>query len=240
MSAPRSKRAEASVFSSRRRLVARTDEGRNHALSSATCVVVDVTSDAAPPITPAIAIGPLPIGDDEHRLVQLPLHAIERRQPFAGARAADADFRSGQARDVEGVHGMTRFDHHVVGDVHDVVDRTDAGREQAIGQPRRRRSHFDVGQADRVPAAPGVADRHRNRGVARPIRRRPAGGVRSTSNAVAASRASPITLRQSGRLAVISKSMTSPSIDATSNPQPARRAAIVDGSSATFANSRIQ
>src|SRR5262245_11155413 len=41
-------------------------------------------------------------------------------------------------------------------------------------------------------------------------------------NATAASRARPYTLRQSGRLAVISKSITSPSIDATSNPHDAR------------------
>jgi hypothetical protein len=57
MSAPRSKRAEASVFRPSRRLAVRTMEGRNQALSSATVVVVAVTSDVAPPITPAMATG---------------------------------------------------------------------------------------------------------------------------------------------------------------------------------------
>jgi hypothetical protein len=55
MSAPRSNRVDASVFKPRRLLVRLTEAGLKYALSSAIVVVASVTSEAAPPITPAIA-----------------------------------------------------------------------------------------------------------------------------------------------------------------------------------------
>ena len=55
MSAPRSKRVDASVLRPRRLLVRRTEAGLKYALSSAIVVVVSETSEAAPPMTPAIA-----------------------------------------------------------------------------------------------------------------------------------------------------------------------------------------
>ena len=55
MSAPRSNRADASVFRPSRLLVRRTDTGWKQALSNTTVRVDEETSDAAPPMTPAIA-----------------------------------------------------------------------------------------------------------------------------------------------------------------------------------------
>src|SRR5436190_17991541 len=67
-----------------------------------------------------------------------------------------------------------------------------------------------------------------------PSRLAPLGAsFRARSNAVAASRDKPYTLKQSGRFAVISKSITSPSIDATSNPHAASLAATSFGLSVT-------
>ena len=66
-------------------------------------------------------------------------------------------------------------------------------------------------------------------------------GIRSgTPYAALASRARPIVLRQSGRFAVISKSMTGwrpCSIDATSNPRSASVVATLSGSPGTFTSS---
>ena len=55
-SAPRSNRYEASVDRPSRRLVRRTDFGRNQALSMAIVLVRSLTSEAAPPMTPAIPV----------------------------------------------------------------------------------------------------------------------------------------------------------------------------------------
>src|SRR5262245_42804207 len=71
------------------------------------------------------------------------------------------------------------------------------------------------------------------------------GRVTGRSNAVATSRASPRTLRQSGRFAVTSKSMTaspsgSVSSDATSNPRNPSVSAISCAEAGTSTNSRSQ
>src|SRR5262249_14663943 len=71
------------------------------------------------------------------------------------------------------------------------------------------------------------------------------GSTIGRSNAVATSRASPTTLRQSGRFAVISKSITaspssSVSIDATSKPRRPIRSAISAADAETSTKSRSQ
>src|SRR5262249_30141627 len=71
------------------------------------------------------------------------------------------------------------------------------------------------------------------------------GSVIGRSNAVATSRARPTTLRQSGRFAVISKSITasppgSASTDATSNPRSPIVAAISSAEAEMSTNSRSQ
>ncbi len=55
MSAPRSKRDDASVLRPSRLLVRRTDAGLKYALSNTTVRVVGEISDALPPMTPATA-----------------------------------------------------------------------------------------------------------------------------------------------------------------------------------------
>ena len=54
---------------------------------------------------------------------------------FAGARAAHAD-AAAELGEVEAVHRLAEFEHHVVGDVDDVVDRPHAGSRQPLRQPR--------------------------------------------------------------------------------------------------------
>ncbi len=71
------------------------------------------------------------------------------------------------------------------------------------------------------------------------------GSASGRSYAVATSRASPSTLRQSGRFAVTSKSITasppsSGSIDATSKPRSASVSAISSADALTSTNSRTQ
>ena len=95
---------------------------------------------------------PIAIGDDEHLGVELSLDAVERRDRLARLRAPDADFRAGELRQIEGVHGMAQLDEHVVGQIDDRADRPDAGRLQAPGHPGRRSAH-----ASRRPPPPRTA-----------------------------------------------------------------------------------
>ena len=131
MSAPRSKRDDASVFRPSRLLVRRTDAGLKYALSNATVACAPDTSDAAPPMTPATACGAPRVGDHQHVGLELPLHAVERRR--WSRRRPRARIRSSprERREVEGVHRLAELEQHVVGDVDDVADRAHAGGLQA-------------------------------------------------------------------------------------------------------------
>ena len=42
------------------------------------------------------------------------------------------------AGEVEGVHGLAVLQHHIVGDIHNVVDGTDAGVPEPLAHPRGR------------------------------------------------------------------------------------------------------
>ena len=152
--------------------------------------------------------------------------SVRMRSPGARARMTSAPLR--QPLEVERVHRLSELEHHVVGDVDDVADRADAGGSQAIGQPLRRGPDGDLEHLRAVARAEvGSLESHVDpeRCSARPDRP-PAPSCPAAAAAAprwsTASRARPTWLRQSGRFAVISKSMTgkSPgSIDATSNPR---------------------
>ena len=164
MSAPRSKRNEASVDSANRLLVRRTETGSNHALSKATRVVPAVTSESAPPMTPAHRLWPGAVGDDEHVDRQLPLDAVQGADAFSFPRAPDSQLAACEPVEIERVHGVAELDQHVVRDVDDVVDRTDFGRFEPRRHPRRRRADRHLRHRRRVPRAEcaGVLrDRHR-------------------------------------------------------------------------------
>src|SRR6187200_1957185 len=101
MSAPRSNRVDASVFKPRRLLVRLTEAGLKYALSSAIVLVASVTSEAAPPITRAIAVG-----DHEHVGVQLARDVVERRDRLTRPRTPDADLGPRQTPEIERVHRL--------------------------------------------------------------------------------------------------------------------------------------
>ena len=65
------------------------------------------------------------------------LDAVERR---ASARPACARRTTiappGEPLEIERVHRLAELEHHVVGDVDDVVDRPDAGGLEPVAQPR--------------------------------------------------------------------------------------------------------
>ena len=84
------------------------------------------------------ADGPVLIADAEHGGGQLPLIAVQRLNGLALPGGTDDDVAALYAGEVEGVHGLAVFQHHIVGDVHDVVDGADAGVPQPFPHPRGR------------------------------------------------------------------------------------------------------
>ena len=130
-SAPRSKRADASVLSPSFLLVRRTLFGSKNALSSTMVFVVSLTSDRPPPITPATACALSRVGDDQHLRIERAIDAVERRDALARCRAANPDFAARELLEVERVHRLAELEQHVVGDVDDVVDGTHTGGLQS-------------------------------------------------------------------------------------------------------------
>ena len=135
-STPRSNRADASVLRASRLLVRLTDEGLKYALSNATARVAPETSDAAQPMTPAIACVRAGVGNHQHVGVERPLHAVERRRDLAGARATDPQLVPGERRQIEGMHRVAELQQDVVGDVDEGADRAHGGRLQTARHPR--------------------------------------------------------------------------------------------------------
>ena len=78
------------------------------------------------------------VTDAEHRGGQLPLIAVQRLNGLALPGGTDDDVAALHAGEVKGVHGLAVFQHHIVGDVHDVVDGADAGVPQPFPHPRGR------------------------------------------------------------------------------------------------------
>ena len=154
MSAPRSKRNEASVDSASRLLVRRTETGSNQALSNATRTRYrPSTSESAPPMTPATACGREPSAMTSMSPASLPHDAVQRPHGLSRPRAADPQLASREPVEVERVHRVAELEHHVVGDVDDVVDRPYVGCLQARRHPARRRADADLRHRGRVPGA---------------------------------------------------------------------------------------
>ncbi len=85
--------------------------------------------------------GAAAVGDEQRVLVEGAEHAVEGLHLLAGFGAPDDDGRSIFPRlglqevVIEGVQGLAEFQHHVVGDVDDVVDRPHAGPDQPLLHP---------------------------------------------------------------------------------------------------------
>jgi hypothetical protein len=84
MSAPRSKRDDASVLSPSRLLVRRTDAGWKYALSSAIRVVRGADLGVLSAHDAADRQRPRLVGDHEHVAVERALDAVQRPEPFTG------------------------------------------------------------------------------------------------------------------------------------------------------------
>ena len=86
----------------------------------------------------------LVVGNDQHFRCERVRLAVQRRQRLALMRAAHDDRLLAHLAQVERVHRMAGFQHHEVGNVHDVVDRTHACAVQIFAHPLGRRADFHV------------------------------------------------------------------------------------------------
>ncbi len=147
----------------------------------------------------------LGIVDHAHLRVEPALHVVERGHRLAVARAADDQRPARDQVRVEGVHRLPGEQHHVVGDVDDVVDRALAGRHQPRLQPQGRRRDRHVLEQPRGEAGAQVGRPHvdgeagdrvaRGVRVLRPRRRgerRVRGGVHLARDAVDAQAVRPV------------------------------------------------
>ena len=114
------------------------------AASISTRVVVAATSERAPPITPAIDVGPSAsaIRTTSGSSRRSTSSSVVIVSPAAAAAHDEAPARD--AVEVERVQRLAGHEHHVVRDVDDVGDRPLAGGHQPRLQPRRRGPDRDV------------------------------------------------------------------------------------------------
>ena len=84
------------------------------------------------------------VADGEHLVAQVVIYAVKSLDGLAVAGAADNDAAVGQALVVESVHRLAVLEHNVVGNINDVIDRTDAAGVQTLAHPRRRRLDLDI------------------------------------------------------------------------------------------------
>ena len=129
----------------------------NQALSSAMRVVLADTSEPAPPMTPATATGRSRSAMTSIVSSSVRVAPSSVDDLLAGARTPHVDLRTGQLRDVKRVHRMPHFEHHVVGDVHDVVDRRTPAASRRDASQSGRWADRDVGDRERVAAAARIA-----------------------------------------------------------------------------------
>ena len=126
--------------------------------------------ERAPPITPAIDVGPSSssIRTMSRSSVRVCPSSVSTCSPSRGA--ADGELRAGHAVEVERVQRLPGQQHHVVGDVDHVRDRPLAGGHQPRLQPRRARPDLHVLEHARGEARAqlGALDGDRRRRAGRP------------------------------------------------------------------------
>ena len=82
------------------------------------------------PVSPESGTGP-PEGPD---------HAVEGGQRLARLGPPDHQTVAGQSVEVVGVGGLAQFQHHIVGRIDHIVDRSHPGQRQPSGQPLEERA----------------------------------------------------------------------------------------------------
>ena len=84
------------------------------------------------------------VADGEHFVAQVVIHAVQSLDGLTVAGTADNNAAIGQALVVERMHRLAVLEHNIVGDINDVVDRTNAAGVQTLAHPRRRRLDLDI------------------------------------------------------------------------------------------------
>ena len=75
------------------------------------------------------------VGDHQHIGGQLPLHSVQGDDRLARFGVAHHDLAPLHILVVEGVHGLAILQHHIVGDIHDIVDGAHAAGPQPLPHP---------------------------------------------------------------------------------------------------------
>ena len=114
------------------------------ATSMSTRVVPSWTSERSPPMTPAIEVGPSASSMTSIWASRVRTWPSSVVTCSPSSRPAHDEPPAGDAVEVEGVQRAADEQHHVVGDVDDVVDRALPGGHQARLEPRRRRADRHV------------------------------------------------------------------------------------------------
>ena len=103
------------------------------------------------------------IGNDQHFRRKLPFLSVQRGNGFAVLGIADNDLAVLDIPLVERVHRLTIFQHDIVGDVHQIIDRTHAAGTKPFPHPAGRRTDLDIlHHAGNVPRTEcSIFNRHR-------------------------------------------------------------------------------
>ena len=184
---------------------------------------------------PAMPMAPSPSAMTVISGVERALDAVEGDEPLARPRPPHHERAAAQPGEIVRVHRLAQLEHHVVGGVHDVVDRAHADRLEPR-QPLGRGPDLDA--ADRPPRGtagsrsasssdPDATDGAGARRAAGARERRVAAapGICGSRNGVAvaaaSSRATPLWASRSGRLGPdVDHEPVSPSGSASSNGVP--------------------
>src|SRR6266481_4164282 len=83
----------------------------------------------------ADGVGAVAIADHADVGIELPLDAVEGSHVLAMLGAADNNLRIANLVVIESVQRVAEFEHHEVGNIHDIADAGDAGGFQAVSQP---------------------------------------------------------------------------------------------------------
>ena len=84
------------------------------------------------------------IRNDEHILSERALHAVERGNLLAVFRTADDHAPTLEIAQVKGMHRLAVFQHDIVCDIDNVVNRAHAARAQPLAQPARGRLNAHI------------------------------------------------------------------------------------------------
>ena len=97
---------------------------------------------------------PLVVGNDQHGGIELADIAVQGGQFLAVLGPADNDLAALDVAIIKGVHGLAVLQHDIVGDIHDIVDGTDAHGTEPLPHPFGGGGDLDI--ADHTGRVPGA------------------------------------------------------------------------------------